>query len=254
MPFRSPLISTLFFVIPYTWANLQTTNNMFQNTLSQTQQIQKTVENATIVSQHQNVDKWSEWGLTREDWTRYEELRKGARGIWSPNLDPLTTLGVEARSESERERYAELLARKEFKRTENEFAFQKTYNRVFEKMYPNILPFEVENDNAKRPLLNPNNRLIYFTRTDCGTPCQDDLIKLFRFANNTPIDIYIVDSEQKDDKIRTWAIQNGIDSNKVQRKQITLNHDSGYWLKYAQGKMPVAFQIQGDGLWKSLAY
>ncbi|MCB1890192.1 MAG: TIGR03759 family integrating conjugative element protein, partial [Rhodocyclaceae bacterium] len=43
-----------------------------------------------------------DWGLTAEDWARYRELMQGPLGVYSPELDPLTALGIEARSEEER--------------------------------------------------------------------------------------------------------------------------------------------------------
>ena len=48
------------------------------------------------------------WGLTEQEWTRFEQIQAGPRGFWSPNLDPLTALGVEAQTDQERQRYAEL--------------------------------------------------------------------------------------------------------------------------------------------------
>lgn len=51
-----------------------------------------------------------QWGLTDSEWQRYQQLHQGERGIWSPGLDPLTTLGVETNSDAERQRFAELLA------------------------------------------------------------------------------------------------------------------------------------------------
>lgn len=95
---------------------------------------------------------------------------------------------------------------------------------------------------------------MYFTRTDCGQPCADNLAKLWNIVGNKAVDIYIVDSLQDDKRIQDWAINNHIDIEKVKNRQITLNHDSGYWLHYAKGKMPAAFLIQGDGQWKQLVY
>ncbi len=46
-----------------------------------------------------------EWGLHPEEWARYRQLMQGPLGIYSPQLDPLTALGIEARSEEERRRY-----------------------------------------------------------------------------------------------------------------------------------------------------
>lgn len=45
-----------------------------------------------------------------------------------------------------------------------------------------------------------------------------------------------------------------INPEKVKLRLITLNHDTGYWLHYANGKIPAAFQIQEDGQWQSLVY
>ena len=42
-----------------------------------------------------------DWGLSAEDWTRYRELMQGPLGVYSPALDPLTALGIEARSEED---------------------------------------------------------------------------------------------------------------------------------------------------------
>src|SRR3990167_11135556 len=48
------------------------------------------------------------WGLTEQEWSRFEHIQAGPRGFWSPNLDPLTALGIEAQSDQERRRYAQL--------------------------------------------------------------------------------------------------------------------------------------------------
>ena len=37
-----------------------------------------------------------DWGLNVDEWTRYRDLMQGPLGIYSPNLDPLTALGIEA--------------------------------------------------------------------------------------------------------------------------------------------------------------
>jgi len=43
-----------------------------------------------------------EWGLQPEEWARYRQLMQGPLGVYSPQLDPLTALGIEARSDEER--------------------------------------------------------------------------------------------------------------------------------------------------------
>ncbi|OOF59738.1 TIGR03759 family integrating conjugative element protein [Rodentibacter myodis] len=197
-------------------------------------------------------DKWTEWGLTEQDWRQYETLMKqGARGIWTPNIDPLTALGVEANTEEERMHYARLLAKKEFERAEKEIAFQIAYTKIFNELYPDTLPFKVGDSQIQSGNIR---RIIYFTRIDCKA-CVIDMMKLLNYAGDTQVDIYVVDSKKDDSKIRDWALANHINVEKVKKRQITLNHDTNLsWAKYAKGKMPAAFGIDGEGQWISLAY
>lgn len=251
-PFKLSLVA-LVAISNLAWANPSTQNTITQSTLSQAQTFQQSVEQK-VGQSRLNENRWSEWGLTEQDWTRYEELKNGPQGVWSPNLDPLTMLGIEARSESERTRYAELLARKEFERNEKILAFQLAYDQAFTRLYPNILPFRVDENGQVSVAPTSSNRIIYFTRSDCGKKCSDDLKKLFAHAGNNPVDIYLVDSEQSDEKIRKWAMDNQIDVAKVRSRQITLNHDKGLWLKNANGKMPIAFRIIGNNEWQRVGY
>lgn len=188
--------------------------------------------------------------MTVEEWSRYTELMKGERGMWSPNLDPLTALGIEARTAEEREKYARMLAKKYYERVSKELDFDKVYRQEFEKLYPNELPFEVE------PHISQSvGRVVYFTRFDNCDSCKSDLGKILSYANNqTPLDIYIVGQNISDNDIRKWAADNNIDPIKVSKRLITLNHDKGYWLRYSLGKMPAAYQIKQDGEWTSLVY
>lgn len=96
---------------------------------------QTRIEEQTII--HTQAQQW---GLTDSEWQRYQQLRQGERGIWSPGLDPLTTLGVEANNDAERQRFAELLARKEHQRVEKELAFQRAYDQAWKRLYPTLTP------------------------------------------------------------------------------------------------------------------
>ncbi|AGQ26917.1 TIGR03759 family integrating conjugative element protein [Mannheimia haemolytica] len=227
------------------------------NALAQTTSIESSTQTLSQQqSQHQqsqlsdSLKQAKEWGLTIEEWNRYTELMKGERGMWSPNLDPLTALGIEARTAEEREKYARMLAKKYYERVSKELDFDKVYRQEFEKLYPNELPFEVE------PHISQSiGRVIYFTRFDNCDSCKSDLSKILSYANSqTPLDIYIVGQNISDNDIRKWAAENNIDPIKVSKKLIALNHDKGYWFQYSLGKMPAAYQIKQDGEWQSLVY
>lgn len=179
-----------------------------------------------------------EWGLTTEEWQRYEELKKGRRGVLSPGLDPLTMLGIEARSYEERRHFAELVVKQEFQRTEAELAFQREVNTAWTRVYPGVLP--VRDASAA----TGNTRQALFVKASC-TACDQKLAQLIKTGQ--PLDIFLVDSGGKDEAVRNWAKKHNIPTDKVKSRQITLNHDSGMWLRYGEGRMPVVLQQGAQG-------
>ncbi|WP_411172162.1 TIGR03759 family integrating conjugative element protein [Klebsiella pneumoniae] len=177
-----------------------------------------------------------QWGLTQEEWSRYETLRHSERGIWSPSLDPLTMLGVEATTDTERRKYADLLVEKEYRRVEKELAFQRAYDAAWKRRFPDLMPVAVA---------TPDNtsRLAVFVREDC--PACDTRLKSLLHAGN-PLDIWLVGSDNDDARLKRWAGSQHIDGVRVQHREITLNHDGGRWLHYGQGRMPAVLKKQGE--------
>lgn len=223
-----------------------------ENKTSLTEDAQHVTSQYLNSSEQQSKQVAGEWGLSEEEWSRYQKIMKeGSRGIWSPNLDPLTTLGIEASSDTERMKYARLLARKEFERVEKELKFQLAYDAAFKELYPNVMPIRTESMTSSG-LNSTSGRLLFFTRLNDCLKCEITLNKLL--TTNREVDIYFINSEGNNSKIQDWAVKHRIDVNKVRSRQITLNHDNGLWLNYANGKMPAVFQIQGDGQWQAIAY
>ncbi|MBP2170728.1 integrating conjugative element protein (TIGR03759 family) [Erwinia toletana] len=179
----------------------------------------------------------SRWGLTTAEWLRYQQLKLEERGIWSPGLDPLTTLGVEATSEEERRHFAELLVKKEYLRVERELSFQRAYDAAWKRLYPDLTPIRTAG-----MITNGSQRLALFVRENCPD-CDNKLRELL--AERRPLDIYLVDSQGDDNRIEHWAQAHGIDARQVQQRNITLNHDAGRWQKYGQQMMPAVLQQQG---------
>ncbi|WP_442867912.1 TIGR03759 family integrating conjugative element protein [Citrobacter sp. Awk 2] len=190
------------------------------------------------LEQQQMTRSAQEWGLTAEEWQRYETLKKGRRGVLSPGLDPLTMLGIEARSDEERRHFAELTVKQEFQRVEAELAFQREVNSAWMRVYPGVLPVQdlrSEVSNARQAL---------FVKDSCPA-CERKLAQLMK--SNRPLDIYLVDSGGKDEAVRSWAKKHNIPAGKVKSRQVTLNHDNGMWQKYGSGLMPVVLQQGAQG-------
>ena len=175
------------------------------------------------------------------------------RKYWSPNLDPLTMLGVTTDDPNERMRYARLLAQKEHDRVAKEFEFQRAYDKAFKELYPHEEMFDIQkirHNNKKQKYSNV--RLSYFTKVNCGSSCDEDFAKFKNYAGNRPIDIFFV-GKLTDFDIRQWATKQHIDINKVRQRKITLNYDKGNWLKQGAKKIPVAYEVIGNK-WNRVLY
>lgn len=185
------------------------------------------------------------WGLTSEEWSHYEQLKLGERGIWSPGLDPLTTLGIEATTDTKRQKYADLLVEKEYQRVEKELAFQRAYDAAWKRHFPELTPVAI-GDSVQAT--SDNSRLAVFVRDNCA-PCESRLKTLLHSPH--PLDIYLVDSQNDDTRLRRWAVTQQIDIERVKKHDITLNHDAGRWLEIGQAKMPAVLEKQG-AQWQSV--
>jgi len=164
--------------------------------------------------------------------------------ISKPSLDPVRALGIESRNESERRHYAELRVKQEYERTEKELKFQHEVDAAWKRLMPNMLP--VNMGNAAGITHDSGGRLALFVReADCQR-CDARFSAVL--ADKRPVDIYLVDSEGSDQKLRNWAQQHHIPAEQVLERRITLNHDAGHWMRYGNRIMPVLLQ-QGESGW-----
>ena len=232
--FSIPIILTSFFNTAH-----GTDNEPINNRLSD--------KNKSELWQTQNQSTSNE--ISVNEIQRYNSLMKGTRGLQSPNLDPVTTLGIEARSDAERRHYAELWVKQEYERTEKELKFQREVDSAWKRLMPNMLP--VNMGNAAGIAHDSGGRLALFVReADCQR-CDARLSAVL--ADKRPVDIYLVDSEGSDQKLRNWAQQHRIPAEQVRERRITLNHDAGRWMRYGNGIMPVLLQ-QGESGWRIAAF
>jgi len=204
------------------------------------------------------------WGLTAAEWERFEALKQQPRGYWSPGLDPLTALGMEATTEAERQRYAELQVKLEVDRVERELAYQRAYNAAFARLYPDALliqdPQQAQTNGFSNllkngvppglPLSSAEGRYRLFVKEGCADCVQQ--ARLLQILNE-PFDLYMLGTNGDDHKVRRFATEAGIREADVKAKKITLNHDGGLWQsgfsEQAAGKLPATFVFRG-GKWQ----
>lgn len=188
-----------------------------------------------------------DWGLQPDEWARYRQLMQGPLGIHSPNLDPLTALGIEARTDEERRHYAELQVQTEARRAEKTLAYQRAYDAAWQRLYPTLQRVDLTGTNLADGGSLPSVRLAVFVKESCP-PCEQRVRQLQ--SEGAAFDLYMVGSRQEDARIRQWATRVGIDPDKVRERAITLNHDGGRWLSIGvQGDLPaVVREVNGQWL------
>lgn len=189
------------------------------------------------------------WGLTNEDWHRYQSVMKGPRGYYSPGLDPLTALGIEASSDAERTRFAELQARAEADRVRKELLYQQAYDAAAKRLAGDTQPVNLPSDASPQssPSTSAPSRLALFVKADC--PACDVKASQLQ-AQGASFDVYMIGTRNNDAVIRRWALGAKIDPSKVHDRTITLNHDRGRWMAIGgQGELPALLR-QVNGQWQ----
>lgn len=192
------------------------------------------------------------WGLSATEWQRYKLLMQGIRGsISPPTISPIEVLGIHARNEEERQRYAELWARAMREDVDRILAFQRAYDEAGRRLYPNEQLIDVNRlpeHNANRSALLPDDRVLFFTRPDCPA-CDSVLAKLLkRIDKLAGVDLYIAGVKPDDDQaVRAWAVDHGIDPEWVRNRRVTLNHEAGVLERLTQGKGEIPYLLRRRG-------
>jgi len=213
---------------------------------------QESTETRSLQQGNSQTDLAREWGLTPQEWSRFQVVMDGPRGTYSPGLDPLTALGIEARTTEERRRYAELQVQAERQRIDKELAYQRAYDQAFARLYPNEKIIQISANpkppsTGGQPTLVSDGRLAIFVRESC-TACIARIKDLQE--QKTAFDLYFVGSQGDDERIRRWATLAGIEPTSVRNRQITLNHDGGRWLGLGLGGDLPALVREVNGKWQ----
>lgn len=196
------------------------------------------------------------WGLTVEDWSRYQHLMDGPRGVWSPNLDPIAALGVHAESDAERRRYAEILVRLERERTIRELAFERIVQQIKRELYPNEPlsdPTRLKDliqARTREPPYRAGDRLLLFVNLECHA-CDRLAQHLAGEVQSLPglqLDVFTL-GRVRDEDIQGWAQGLKLPEALVNQGRLTLNRDDNTLNRLVRDPtltVPVLIRARGD--------
>jgi integrating conjugative element protein (TIGR03759 family) len=188
-----------------------------------------------------------------EEWQRYQTLMRGPRGLWSPSMDPLWVLGMHARTDTERRRYAEMAVKQERARVEGEIAFSREYSETWTRLYGDegLIDTEyfdkLQAQNKKKDALRKTGGtgknaaaktsaspasygervLLFVNLRDCPA-CESTAKSALARQKpaSAPLDIYFADTDPSTDSdaIQAWARRHGVTLDAVRTRRVTLNH------------------------------
>lgn len=182
------------------------------------------------------------WGLTDQEWARYQELMQGPDGHYYPQLTPPEVLGMEAQTPQELQHFAEIDAQQEHVRIAKELAFNNAFYDAMKRLYPDepvIRPHDISAFNPvqsatqnKTYSLQAGDHLVLFINPGIGIDFETlpSLIADIKKHSGVTLDIYCV-GQVTDSDISQWAALNNIPKNLVSQDRITLNHDTGQLLQ-----------------------
>lgn len=185
------------------------------------------------------------WGLSVEEWMRYLEIKAGPRGMWSPGLDPIAYLALEAETIAEQRHYAIVYAHMQDARIRSELRVDWMRRQEVIKIYKSKPTFNQEllkKSREKKSNLGKLNesilsspadsllygdRLLYFIDVSLSPKAQvQTLVRKIDEYDGVGLDIYVSGAED-DSQIMTWAGKVGIERDHVENGSVSLNHEDG---------------------------
>ena len=193
----------------------------------------------------------SEWGLTPSDLLKYQQIMEGKRGLWSPGLDPITALGVEAETAEERARLAQIFVEQEAKRVQKEVEFQRAVDEAWAKLYPNT-PRISNKQTRKVDIRESIVRLGFASTLTCSSECKEILESLIGYISDPDsdlkLDIFIVGAGNEKE-LRDWVEQQGLSIELIKEERLTINHAEGF---DPNGEYPKQYIKKAGSSWQEI--
>ncbi len=234
---RNIIVEISFVVVFLLLSTLVSASTLEQSNINSTDQI------------NQSLDHSAQWGVSQEDWKRYQQVMEVKGKYLYKDLDPVTVLGLTARTDAERDRYAETLAKQEFANTRALVLLDQAYNRAFSRLYGHIPVVDPSQINQARAVLNtvstskvrgkPGDRYIVFASTDCAACDRKVSSVLSELMIGVSIDVHFNGDTRK--AITEWAARMKISPDAVANGKITLNPNSELYAKFGNPNPPALY-------------
>lgn len=186
------------------------------------------VDSLEVIQQMNNEEIEKKWQVTKEEYiTYYELMQNPVLAKRYSHMEPVEALGIEAKTEQERMRFARMAVKSQYERAEKELAFQKAFDKALIEEYPNTLPFELSASEKRfsgkwpKDWSNVSRVILIVDLIQGDSGLFQKLYLRYVKAHNVGLDIYFKGAKNAD--IQHWAKANNVSVSDVQSKLITLN-------------------------------
>lgn len=197
-------------------------------------------ENIDDITDDQDIDKVTltekdkheakVWQLTEEEEKRYKLLMQNKSAVYYEGLrlTPLDILGINARSEQERDHFAQMSAQFEAQKVAKNLAWNNAHFRAYQKVVvglPVIQNFDASKHGpyAYRPIVLKTGQQLHFylKKDDAVTTLISPLIKAIEESDNTLLVLSCIDCSSTD--IQLWANNHNIPKTLVEKGRVRLD-------------------------------
>jgi integrating conjugative element protein (TIGR03759 family) len=194
----------------------------------------------TIPTDHLKSQQARTWGLTGEQWQRYQQLMQGEAGHWYPQLNPIEVLGIYAKTEQEQREYAELVVQQKHLREQREWRFSNMIDSIVSKHYQNlplVKPFDstpFQTITPKLPQFQKNDQVVILAPATLDiNSTLNQLLKALNNIQGTKLHIIVTSANANDSNnnknnkqilnLNTWIQRHSAIDSKQQNIPITLS-------------------------------
>jgi len=214
------------------------------------------VESNQIDQEALNKKHAKNWGLSVDQWTRYQSYMDQTGKYFYEHLDPVFVSGLISTTEEERKALADLYAQQEYDRTQKLLDFDRAYRTAFKERYKDYPMFNLDNRAVKKgdqsttrlPDVEPTDRVTLFVKTNCAD-CEAEFLKHYkglgkRYPAGVALDVYFV-GDATDEDLRAWAKRLQVNAEAVVAGTVTLSHDDRHAM-FGAPKLPSAFLMRDN--------
>lgn len=203
------------------------------------------------IKQKEDLASSKTWGVTIEDWQKYQTYMQGQGQYFYKDVSPLEVLAITADNPEDMKKYTDIWVKLNHEKISKELEFNVMYRQEMKKLYPNELPLKPfdttpfappSSKKGKALNLTSGDELILFTKDNSlfANQLVKTLIKEVKDTSKTSLSIYVIGNRMNPSELQVWSSSNQIPADMVKAGKIHINSGNDkYNAKINHEKLPL---------------